>query len=397
VVAADVTDEDVLLNVNVKDTGIGIAESATHQLFEPYSQIRNSTAHQSSGTGLGLVISKKIVETFDGTIGVESSPAQGSTFWFTMRLPRQAQADTPPRLTLEPVHGFRVLVIDDNAAFNTATSRQLTSLGVRHLTATDGVDALRFLHRDAAAGAPFSLILLDARLEGMDAQTLTNTIYHDPNLFAPKIALLTTLKDRADATQFRQKGVWMTLRKPLKLSTLHRCLFLAVHDTGDSLTSSQPGTSPPIRSEDTTLLTLPCPSRKHVRVLLVEDDRVNQRLTRHFLQRFGYDLQIVPNGREAVEAVRRQPFDLILMDCFMPELDGYDASREIRNYHSGPDAPPGRQPYIIAMTAQALPGDREKCLDAGMDDYLSKPIAPEELRLAMLRGEPSARPEVQAA
>lgn len=405
VLAADVTDHDVLLNVNVRDTGVGVPESAGPYLFQVSGQMQNHAARQSGGTGLGLAISRKIVETLHGSIGFESGVGRGSTFWFTMRLSRADTSEVLPRLDPDAAHGLRILIVDDNPTFLKIIGQQLASIGARFETVSDGVDALRYLHRDAAAGVPHSLLLVDAHLDGMDALTLARTIHADSKIAQTKIVLLTHMSDRKESTDFRHRSIWTCLRKPIRRGELFEVLSKVIEPAEALAQSEDPAAAPSYCASAVPPPIVPMPAapeiapRKSCRVLLAEDDRINQRLTRHLLNRQGFGLEIVTNGREAVQAATSQSFDVILMDCFMPDMDGYDAVRAIRSQWAAAASAPNarRRPYIIAMTAQALDGDREKCLAAGMDDYISKPVEPEALRDAMVRAEAYLESRAKAA
>ena len=362
-----------LLRFAVTDSGIGIPEEAQRRIFEVFSQADGSTTRKYGGTGLGLAISKQLVEMLGGQIGVESQLGEGSTFWFTARFEKQPAKTgrlTAPDLQLE---GLRVLIIDDNATNRKLVHHQITSWGMRNGSAKNGVEALSILRREAAAGDPYQIAILDMQMPEMDGLTLARVIKSDPAIASTRLLMMTSLGRRDDAA-IREAGVELCLTKPVKQSQLFDCLATLAGE--DLLDESHPQPRP-------AQVTPPRVARggtEHIRILVAEDNVVNQRVALRQLEGLGYAADAVANGIEVLEALERIPYDLVLMDCQMPEMDGYEATREIRKREGD-----SRHTTIVAMTANALGGDRERCIEAGMDDYISKPVKQETLSDAIER------------
>jgi two-component system sensor histidine kinase/response regulator len=366
---AERTDEDLLLRVEVTDTGIGISESDRVGLFEAFTQADLSTTRQHGGTGLGLAISQRLAHALGGEIGIESTPGLGSTFWFTARL-RVARSGLPGRLdgATYPMRGRRVLVVDDN---ETSRAVLLEQLGAWHLVcvaATTGEEAMEQVHRSAADRTPFDAVLLDLTLDATDGLALAARL-RAAVPFAPPMLLLT--RDHAvSGSRTRAAGIAATLTKPVGYSDLYDALLRVV--IGETTRPS------PRRSQTVPHL--------GVRTLVVEDNAVNQMVATGLLEALGCRVDVVGNGVEAVERLRgSHEYDVVLMDCRMPLLDGYDATKAVRAAERDTHVP------IIAMTASALEGERERCLEAGMDDFLTKPVDPSQLARALFRWVPAAR------
>lgn len=368
------TNDDVVVRFMVSDTGIGISEAAQQKLFQAFTQADGSTTRKYGGTGLGLAISKQLVELMGGQMGVNSTPGQGSTFWFTARFRKQLAGAVIPQPHLMSLEKLRVLIVDDNATNRKILSHQLGSWGMIHEEAASGLHALELLRSAAAEGAPYDLAVLDLMMPGMDGFELARTIKSDPSIAGMHLVMLTSFGERGHGATAREAGVAAYLTKPVRQSQLFDCLANVISAAAvppeRDVTSLQPG------SELLTKHTLKeARMSSNKLILLAEDNIVNQKVAIRQLQKLGYRADAVANGREAIEALSRIHYDLILMDCQMPEMDGYEATAEIRRSEGNRKYTP-----IVAMTAHALTGDKEKCIAAGMDDYLSKPVKPEELR-----------------
>ena len=357
--------DEVLLRFEIWDTGIGIPAERLDAIFSPFTQGEDSTTRRFGGTGLGLAICRQLVNLMGGSIGVESVLGKGSTFWFTVGLhhvPQQAAA-TPH---FAPIDGLQVLVVDDNATSRMLLITLLDSWGCRYDTAADGFTALGMLDEAQANGQPFNIALVDYNMPAMDGLTLAHRIRQNPLHNAVRLVMLTSLGNRGDATQLKQAGYVAYLTKPVRQQQLHDCLALLAGGISDP---QQPATF-------ITRHTLREAHNHAARILVAEDNPVNQTVAAALLKKLGYRADLVANGHEALEALSRTAYDLVLMDCQMPHLDGFEATRQIRDPASTVlrhDLP------VIAMTANALTGDRERCLEAGMNDYLAKPVKPEAL------------------
>jgi signal transduction histidine kinase/CheY-like chemotaxis protein len=367
----------------VSDTGIGISAEQRERLFQPFSQVDTSTTRRFGGTGLGLAISRQLVDLMGGDIGLDSAPGHGSTFWFS--LPYAAEVEQP-RIARRELSGLHVLIVDDNATNRTVLEHQLASWGMSHESAADGPAALVALHASATA-MPFELAIVDMQMPGMDGITLTRVIRSDPTIPPLKIVLLTSMgpQNRGAA---RSAGVDDYLNKPVKPSQLFDCLA-NVMATDTNATDD----------EQATLNEIVIPRERLApsgpRLLVAEDNAVNQKVAVRMLEKLGYQADVVANGLEALEVLARIPYPLILMDCQMPEMDGFEATAALRTREGSQ-----RHTPVIAMTAGVMEGDRERCLAAGMDDYVSKPVRIEDLGAAIgrwlssdARPSPAAPPE----
>jgi PAS domain S-box-containing protein len=359
------TDTQARLRIVVRDTGIGISPEHQRNLFSPFTQADSSTTRKYGGTGLGLAISKRLVELMDGRIGLDSQPGQGSNFWFEVSLARCAVAARPPAGSL--VAG-RVLVADSHDAPRDSVSAMLKNWGVDYAMAASAEEAATSLQKASAAGQPFAFVLCDQHLPGLELDS-----------FLPPLQALSAtpphfvLMASAAASAPSNSGVFAQLSKPVKQSHLFELLLAP--STNDAPT----GTSDTARLR---LADVRPPVQREVRLLVAEDHDINRRLSTLMLDKLGYRADYTANGSEAIAAWELAPYDIILMDCQMPVLDGYEATREIRRREAL--APGARRPaYIIAMTANAMQGDREKCLAAGMNSYISKPIRTETLEATL--------------
>jgi len=364
------TDDHVVLRFSISDTGIGVNEAAQTNLFEAFVQADGSTTRKYGGTGLGLAISKQLVELMGGKIGVSSVAGKGSTFWFTARLEKQPAGSVVAEEKPASLAGLHALIVDDNETNRKILSHQISSWGMTYEQADSGFRALELL-RAASPDRPYNLAILDLMMPAMDGFELAREIKLDPAIAAVPLVLLTSFGQRGDSTTAREAGVAAYLTKPVRQSQLFECLANVVNQS--------PGTHQTAElSSDSGLVTRHTLAEKkpmsNKLILIAEDNVVNQKVAVRQLQKLGYRADAVADGREALEALERIPYDLVLMDCQMPEMDGYEATAEIRWREGRTKHTP-----IIAMTAHALEGDRAKCIAAGMDDYISKPVRPEEL------------------
>ena len=350
------------LHFSVKDTGIGIPESVRDQLFQVFSQVDNSTTRRYGGTGLGLAISRRLTEIMGGKIWVASSAGKGADFQFI--IPLLPSKEAPPETVGIPnsdLSGIHVLIVDDNATNRWILSEQTKSWGMIPKEAAGGREALAF----EESGARVDLVLLDVQMPDMDGYTLAGELRsHRPDL---NIIILTSLADH-DRSRLKNLRISRFLTKPVKASLLYETICAAV-------AGGQQSIRPQVSLEDSEIAG-ECP----LRILVAEDHPTNQRIIKLMLERLGYRPEIVSNGLEVLSAMRVNKFDAIILDVQMPEMDGLTAAREICRMH-----PSGKRPWILAMTANALEGDREECLAAGMDDYISKPVKTTDLAAAMRR------------
>jgi PAS domain S-box-containing protein len=359
------------LQFSVRDTGIGIAPAQRDKLFRAFSQADTSTTRKYGGTGLGLAIAGRLVEMMGGRIWLESEEGRGSTFHFTARFrPASRTAPRPAPADPQQVRGMRVLVVDDNATNRRILREMLTNWGMRPTTVDGGRAALEALDEARAADEPFGLALLDAMMPEIDGFMLAERIRQQTER-TPTLMMLSSADRREDAARCRNLGIAAYLTKPVRQSTLLDAIMTALDgrrtkDTAETREAMPvcPGTSAPSR---------------RLRLLLADDNPVNQRLAVGLLEKRGHTVVVVDNGREALAALDRQSFDAILMDVQMPEMDGFEATAAIRER----ERTCGTRIPIVAMTAHAMRGDRERCLAAGMDAYVAKPVRAEELYAAL--------------
>jgi CheY-like chemotaxis protein/HPt (histidine-containing phosphotransfer) domain-containing protein len=353
---------------SVSDTGIGIPKDRMNRLFKSFSQVDSSTTRKYGGTGLGLTISKQLAEIMGGQIGVESEEGKGSTFWFTAVLEKQPEGKCKRVAVPEDIKGKRILIVDDNETNRLVLREQLKSWGCRYGEASNGVQALDELRQAVAVKDPFEISILDMQMPEMDGETLGKNIKQDPDLKNTQLVIMTSMGQRGDARRFEDIGFAAYLTKPVKQSKLYDCLA--------SIAGLREHTENEQSSAIMTRHSLAEDKKCRVRILLAEDDIINQKVAISTLKKLGYRADAVANGKEAVKALEIFPYDIVLMDCQMPKMDGYEATGEIRRRES---KVLNHEVPVIAMTANAMKGAREKCLNAGMDDYLSKPIYPNEL------------------
>ncbi len=363
------------IRVEVRDTGIGIPPGVQSQLFQAFVQADGSTTRRFGGTGLGLAISRRLIELMHGQIGVVSEPGKGSTFWFTLRLPLGQPGPQTALIHAERLAGKRVLIVDDNATNRTILHHQILGWKMRNGgLAGDGPEALRLLREGIRRGDPYDLALLDMDLPGMNGLQLAQAIREDAALDGTRMLVLTSLCDRTKHEDLARAGVVACLVKPVRQAHLLGSLLKAFSATPPAPANSRTAAPPP----PTTF-----PPLRSPRILLAEDNLVNQKVALRQLKLLGCEADLVANGQDVLKALGSKPYDLVIMDCHMPELDGFETTRQIR-------AGVGNRPEvrIIAMTANAMNGDRERCLAAGMDDYVAKPTRLADLEAALLRAMP---------
>jgi PAS domain S-box-containing protein len=360
-------EQECELRFKVSDTGMGISPETQQRLFSAFTQADTSTTRKFGGTGLGLAISRQLVEKMGGKIGLESALGKGSTFLFTVRLQKSA--------ALQPVldgnhrlANMRVLVVDDNATSGLFLHEQIVAWKMRNGTATTGADALDRLRKAAQEGDSYLLAIIDLEMPNMDGLALAREIKADPQIAGTGLILLAGFGNRISSEELRAAGFVDCCFKPVRQSRLFDCLANAVVDASGT---SHLSAGPPVPAR---------PQRQKERVLIAEDNSVNQRVALGQLEKLGYTADAVANGLAVLAALEHTHYEIILMDCQMPEMDGYEATRRIRTRWG--NFPP---PYIIAMTSHAMQGDREKCLAAGMDDYVSKPVLLEPFAAALGR------------
>jgi two-component system sensor histidine kinase/response regulator len=351
------TATEMQLRITVEDTGIGIPASVQERLFTAFSQADGSTTRKYGGTGLGLAICSRLVEMMNGRMGVASDPGEGSAFWFTARFQRQEDGAVQVLEGLPEFETARVLVVDDNSTNRRILQRQLEHWRFAETVAVpDAETALEILDQRTDTEEQFDLVLIDMQMPGMNGLELARRIKDDPATAALKLILLTSVGFQGTEEGLHDYGLEACLVKPPRQARLHGCLATALAPAGPVKFSSG-YTAPASRAE---------PYIGPVRILVAEDNGVNRKVILGMLRELGYEADSVTDGAQAVEAVTNQPYDIVFMDCQMPEMDGYEATRRIRQR--------GIPVHIIALTANAMEGDREACYASGMDDYLPKPI-----------------------
>jgi signal transduction histidine kinase/DNA-binding response OmpR family regulator len=360
------------VRLDVRDTGIGIPPDRQHQVFESFTQADGSTTRRYGGTGLGLTISRQIAEMMGGRIGLESEPEKGSTFWLELRLPLGEAGPEAPAEEDAALDDLSVLVVDDSATNRRILSEQLRAWGCRCEVAQGGTEAIEVLRR-AVAERPFDLVMLDMDMPGLDGTATAQAIRSDAEIRNARIVLLSSLGPEGGREQTRALGLDAWLTKPVRQQHLRRVVaeVMGRRPTDLAQASPEPAADPIAAEMD-------------LRVLVVEDNPVNQKLALRMLERRGITAEVASCGHDAIEAVMRTRYDIVLMDVQMPDMDGYEATAVIRRREIDAD----QHVPIIAMTAHAMEGDRERCLAAGMDDYIAKPVRPAELYAALQRWAP---------
>ena len=359
----------------ISDTGIGIPEARRNAIFEPFTQVDGTTTRKYGGTGLGLAICKQLAELMGGEIGVKSEFGKGSTFWFTAHFKKQtAEPSGGPLMGIKTaeflehtdITGARILVVDDNETNRKLMDALLNGWGFRHESASDGEEALKLLYEAAEQNDLFSVALLDQMMPGMDGSELGRRIKADPLLKSTLMVMVTSLARRGDASILEQIGFSGYLTKPVRKSQLYDCLALVLGRAAGNL----PDTGIVTRH------TVAEAAERGARILLAEDNIISQKVAQSTLIKLGCKADVVANGLEAIRALEMIDYDLVLMDCNMPEMDGFEATAVIRDPKS---KVLNHKVLVIAMTANAMKGDREQCIEAGMDDYLSKPVKKADL------------------
>jgi PAS domain S-box-containing protein len=356
--------ESLVMHFTVRDTGIGIAPEQQKLIFEAFTQADSSINRKYGGTGLGLTISSRLVQMMGGKIWLDSAPGEGSTFHFTVQLSRAKGAlpESSPKEVVS-LRDLAVLVVDDNATNRKILDRMLKNWSMRPETVSSGEEGLAALERAASAGLPFPLVLLDAQMPGMDGFALAERIRRNPKLNGSTIMMLTSAGQSGDAARCRELGIAVYLIKPIRQSELLEAILATMGKSSDMG-----------RATVVTRRTLR-ENRRKFHILLAEDNVVNQRLAVRLLEKLGHKVTVASNGIEALDLLKRSPFDLVLMDIQMPKMNGFQTTAEIRKEEESS----GEHLPIIAMTAHAMEGDRARCLDAGMDGYVAKPIRFDDL------------------
>ncbi|HVY72414.1 MAG TPA: response regulator, partial [Verrucomicrobiae bacterium] len=370
-----------LVKFSVRDTGIGITPEARRRIFQAFTQADGSTTRKYGGTGLGLAISRQLIELFGGTIDVHSEAGQGSTFIFTARFDLQPHGNAHLKQPAD-LSGKRILVVDDNATNRQILHHQLGAAGVTVISCASGPDAMRLFLRASETGEQFDLAILDMHMPQMDGLALAQIIKADPRTTRTPLVMLTSLSHRFEPGTVQAVGLEAYLVKPVKQARLLECL-------ANVLSNKHPAQIIPLEgpSGQESHGSSDAPGESQLRILVVEDNNVNQRVALRQLKKLGHTATAVENGEKAVQAVAHFHYDIIFMDCHMPVMDGYEATRQIRRLPRNEQGEAVARPYIVAMTANALKGDREKCLAAGMDDYLSKPVNLQDIEAALRRAE----------
>jgi signal transduction histidine kinase/DNA-binding response OmpR family regulator/HPt (histidine-containing phosphotransfer) domain-containing protein len=382
VAAVEDRGRDVVVRFSVRDTGIGMSEEQQRQVFESFSQADESTTRRFGGTGLGLTISRQLVELMGGEMSVESEPGLGSTFSFQVPIEKQPEGSRPAEEPLSDLAGLRVLIVDDNATNRRVLAKQVAPWATSTRSAEDGPEALRALRAAAQAGEPFDAAVLDMQMPGMDGLELARRIKGDPKISAVRLILLTSTGQRGDGDEAQRLGIEGYLTKPVRQRELRDALATVMGRVEDR--------------KDVPLVTRNTLREAKVRdrapVLVAEDNPVNQKVAVRMLESLGYQPDVAANGVEALAALARREYAAVLMDVQMPGMDGYEATTAVRDREGA-----ARRTPVIAMTANAIEGEREKALASGMDDYISKPVRVEELDAVLARWVARAEePEVLA-
>jgi len=362
----DETPTHATVRFSIKDTGIGVAEERQQAIFERFTQADSSTTRNYGGSGLGLTISQQLVALMGGRIGVESQPGQGSTFWFTARFEKQADHQPDFPASPEVLQDLHILVVDDNNTNRKILTRMLAGFGCRVTTAVSGQDALEILRLPEFSSPPPRIILLDMCIPEMNCDQTVAELRSHPMLAGSEIIILSSLGQRGDAARYRELGCAGYLLKPVKQLQLFDALLIVLGMRPDRKTG--------LTGTLVTRHTINEQKRQSLRILVVEDNEINRKVVVNLLKKAGYQVGTVDNGRQIFEAIQQDSYNLVLMDVQMPDMDGLEATLRIRELEDGNKDIP-----IIGLSAHAMSGDRQRCLAAGMDDYLTKPIQPQAL------------------
>jgi signal transduction histidine kinase/CheY-like chemotaxis protein/ligand-binding sensor domain-containing protein len=384
---AEQQDGRALMRVSVEDTGVGIPSDKLDTVFGMFTQADVSTTRRFGGTGLGLSISKQLVEMMDGEIGAQSTEGKGSVFWFTLylRVDAEAQQEEPQPASLQ---GVKLLIVDDNEVNRRIVEERVASWGVRSESCESGELALVALREAARYGDRFDMAVIDYQMPEMDGEVLGREVKADQDINETILVMLTSVGRQGDARRMQDAGFAGYLLKPVRYTQLYGVLTTVwgAGKTGSipkKLVTRHTVAEAGYRSPQTPVPAALRDEKTPARALVAEDNVVNQRLAKAIIERLGWEVDLAANGREAVEMLGDHSYDAIFMDCQMPELDGYEATREIRRQYSSE-----RHVPIIAMTAHAMPGDRERCFEAGMDDYVAKPVRPQNIKEVLDRWGP---------
>ena len=387
-------EQQATLRFAVVDTGIGIPQNRLDALFQPFTQADASTTRKYGGTGLGLSISRRLAELMGGRVGATSEEGKGSTFWFTSVFKKQEARGFSVEMA-EDLRGVRILIVDDNATNRRALAAQLQHWHCQWDEAEDAETALRKLREGKVKGSPFRFAILDMLMPGMSGEDLGLAIRKDPGFSEMLLVMMTSVGRRGDASRLEKMGFSAYLTKPVKSQHLYDCLRM--------LLKNKP---PAAEASEKTIITrhkIAEVQKQSMRILLAEDNRLNQIVAEKIIEKLGFPVDTVSNGLEAIQALQKVPYDLVFMDVQMPEMDGLEATRQIRK--SLPAGGEMQVPVcntavpIIAMTAHAMAGYQEKCLEAGMNDYLTKPVQAEKIAEAIERWmgkKDSARPPFES-
>jgi len=378
------TDSDAVVHFSVQDTGVGISQERQAAVFDRFTQADGSTTRKYGGTGLGLTISKQLVEAMGGKIGVDSTPGVGSTFWFDVKFekqPPEKRGGTAPLSLAGPVNmsAARILVIDDNQTNRLILTKNVEAMGCRVEAVSSGAKGLESLRNAQRTGDPYHVVLLDMQMPGMDGEQTARAIKSDPAVKDVKILILTSMGHRGDAARLEALGCSGYLLKPVK----QQMLFDAVITVLGREKEESPGLI--------TRHVLAEQRKSNLRLLLAEDNPINQKVAVTVLQKAGYSVDAVDNGLDALTKVKANQYNAVLMDVQMPVMDGFEATQQIREW----EQERGTHIPIIAMTAHAMQGDRERCLEAGMDDYITKPLQPKVLFSALDRWTQTDAPQAE--